>query len=380
MKMTKCCILLFLFFINLNSYALSPVRIDGDGLVKRFDLSGRDGFDGKSGIDAYSTDCSENIRSAGRDGEDGQNGEKGENGRDAIVFYSDLAALNQISLNQRGGLGGDPGLGGRGSIGCNGGISGLDGEDGKPGRQGDKGQVFLVNKEVDFEAESASRLITLGDLAKKPQTLKKHYWTKNYGARAIFKKNSNISNTFYTYNFTESYKVELVWRSDLLFENYAQTRVAISLVDGELDLQNYRGAILDYKITKVGTTFYLEVVDANSEYELKNLTFGKMRNSGEELTLEIKEKYKPGFSVDTRFIISIYAYDESTRQDHFLGQFALPSYLVRKDFRKYTLSIGKLNFAPEYKRKGVKIKTLFSIYRKARMQTRVLALSGIFRI
>ena len=378
--MTKRFFVLFLFILSLNIYGLTPVRIDGDGLVKVFDLSGRDGFDGKSGLDAYSIDCSESRPSIGRDGEDGQDGEKGENGRDAIVFYSEIAALGNISLNQHGGLGGKPGLGGKGSIGCNGGHSGLEGTDGKPGAEGDIGQIFLVSKEVEFETESASRLITLSNLERNSETLTKHYWTKNYGARSIFKRNSKISNTFYTYNYTESYNVKLIWRSELSFENYAQTRIAISLVDGELDLQIYRGAILDYKITKVGTTFYLEVVDANSEYELKNLSFGKMRNSGEDLTLEIKEKYRPSFSVETRFIISIYAYDEITMQDHFLGQFEVPAYLVTKKLRKYTLSIGKLNFPPEYKRKGVKIKTMFSIYRKARMQTRVLALSGLFRI
>ena len=372
--------LIILIFISSYSFGFTPQYIWTNSELQSFDLSGRDGFPGKDGADAFAMDCAPGILLAGRSGEDGRDGEKGENGRDVLIQFDNFSELKLIHLNQSPGKGGSGGKGGLGGQGCNGGDDGPDGIAGLNGSDGFFGRIFLAPKKYKLSKEKTSSLVTLKDLATTELILTRHIWAKLKGAKKLFHSGSQIDNDFYFYEKTNESKIYFNWNSDKEFENYQKTKVAIKLTDRGLEVNSYSGAILVYTIKQIGNDFYLDVLDAKSELQLKNLSLGKIRKSGEKLTLEVKEKYNPGFNIKTDFVISIYEFDDLTRQQYFIGQFALKkSQIVRKD-KVFYLKVGELNFPPEFKRTNVKLQIHLSIYRKARMQTRVLTLKGIFRI
>jgi hypothetical protein len=351
-----------------------------EGSELQYDLSGNDGIDGTDGRNAESIYCADSRVRNGLDGEDGHNGEDGFSGKDAYLYYKNLEDLKLVTLIQNGGKGGLPGAGGQGSFGCNTGLSGTFGENGDYGHNGSYGNIYLLENDFQIQSVRNSSVISLLDLYHGPIVLGRHNWLSSLGAKQLFNTNSNISDEYYLYESTEVFEVRLKWSSLTIIEGLKNTKLAISLVDDQLRIKNYRGAVLDYKISRSENIYTIEVFNATNELEFKNLSFGKLRNSHDELTLEIKEKYRPRMAIETKFIITLYNVTEENQVGELIGQFPIKkkNIIFKNDI--FYLQIGKLNFPAIYKHSGKKLRIHMSIYRKAKKQTRVLSLKGLFKI
>ena len=102
------------------------IKIVVDGKPAAYDLSGTNGEDGEDGTAGRSaSSCQQPYRpeysligaSGGRGGEAG-NGGRGGNGGEATIFYTDIAALQQLEIRNAGGKGGRNGRGAIGGKGC----------------------------------------------------------------------------------------------------------------------------------------------------------------------------------------------------------------------------------------------------------------------
>ena len=102
------------------------IKIVGDGKPSSHDLTGTDGEDGEDATTGRSASrCEQPFRpeyslvgAAGGNGGNGGNGGSGGNGGNALIFYTDLANLQQIEIRNRGGRGGRNGRGASGGHGC----------------------------------------------------------------------------------------------------------------------------------------------------------------------------------------------------------------------------------------------------------------------
>jgi hypothetical protein len=374
-------LILLSFIVSTEIFAnVNTEYIYAEGTDLYYNFSGNDGLDGIDGNDAESIYCADSRSRNGLDGEDGHNGEDGFDGKDAHVYYRNLEDLKKITLIQNGGKGGLPGAGGRGSFGCNHGASGLEGSAGTFGNIGNYGNIYLLENDFQIQSIRSSSVISLLDLYHEPILLGRHNWMSSLGAKKLFNSNSNISDKYFLYESTEMFEVKLKWSSSTLIQGLKNTKLAISLVGDQLRISNYRGAVLDYKVTLSGNVYTVEVFNATSELEFKNLSFGKIRDSHEKLTLEVKEKYRPRMAIETKFIITLYEVTESNYSGELIGQFPIKDKHISFINDTFVLEIGKLNFSSIFKHQGKKLRIHLSIYRKAKMQTRVLSLKGLFKI
>lgn len=345
-----------------------------------FDLSGNHGQDGMDGRAAEEIYCADSKPRVGLDGEDGHDGEAGFNGNDAYVYYRELRDLKNITLYQSGGLGGKPGIGAQGSYGCNGGAHGARGSDGHFGVSGEYGRIFLFKEGFQIDEVRNSQVISLIDLYKSPITLGQHIWKKLDGAKTLFSPNSDILNSYYKYDSTKTYQVKLEWGVDSFISNFKSTKLAISVKKGQLRINNYKGAVLDYNVSLRGNTFVVRILRATAEGALRSLSFGKLRKSHEKLTLEVIEKFTPTKNVKTRFIISLFNMNRGSGYGELIGQYAIkPKHIIFEN-KIFYLNIGSLNFPAVFKIRGSKLRIHMSIYRKMKKQTRVFSIKGLFRI
>ena len=102
------------------------IKIVGDGKPAAYDLSGTIGEDAEDGTSGRSASSCEQpyrpeyslIGASGGRGGDGGNGGRGGNGGNAIIFYTNIAALQQLEIRNAGGKGGRNGRSAVGGKGC----------------------------------------------------------------------------------------------------------------------------------------------------------------------------------------------------------------------------------------------------------------------
>lgn len=371
-------VLAALIFLSTYGFCRQRLSIYPTGEYKTYDLSGTDGADGRDGKDAYALDCSDGVKRAGRYGENGANGEEGSSGGDAYIFFYDYADLKKITLLQKGGRGGNPGKGGFGTAGCLGGLPGYKGMIGHSGADGDYGDIFLIYANQQYMKSDTTRVISLLEFSQEEIILTRPKWSTHLGSRNLFNKKSDINSFYRKYEGTQRFKVVLKWSAKQSVEQMGNTKIAFSMKGQQLHASAYSGSIIDYRIWQEGQVYYFEVLDANSIDEFKNLEFGKMRGSGEDMLLEVTEKFRPRVGLKTRFVVSLY--EVTGKEEHFVDQFNLDKKQVVKKNDTYYLKLGRLNFPAQFKRAGVKLKVHLSVYRSAREQTRVFGLKGLFKI
>ena len=374
--------ILLTLFLSFNLYAETSqhyYEYTASSEPVYLNLMGKDGFIGLDGADAYPIDCKEGEVLNGRDGEDGQNGEPGENGQDILITYSDLSLLKNISLNQAGGKGSAGGQGGAGSAGCFGGKHGEAGKAGLKGHDGSLGHIYLVPDDIQFETEETTQVLSVFEFVRSDVILTEHFWNISSGAKELFAKDSIISDYYYSYKHSKKYYVSINWQASKPIEDFSKTKMAMTIRDEKLDVSVYSGGVLDYYVVRSEDHFELIIYDALLSNQLEALSLGKFKRSGENLTLVVKEKYRPRVSIDTRFVISIYEYISGT-EHRYIGQYEIPDKLVEHIDRNFYLNVGRLNFSPVYKRRKQKLFIYLSIYRKIQDQTRVFGLKGEFKI
>jgi len=104
----------------------SDIKIVGDGKPASHNLTGSIGEDGEDGTAGRSANSCEQpyrpeyslLGALGGNGGNGGNGGRGGNGGNATIFYTDVAALQQIEIRNAGGAGGRNGRGAIAGKGC----------------------------------------------------------------------------------------------------------------------------------------------------------------------------------------------------------------------------------------------------------------------
>ena len=104
----------------------SDIKIVGDGKPASHNLAGTVGEDGEDGTAGRSANSCEQpyrpeyslLGASGGNGGNGGNGGRGGNGGNATIFYTDVAALQQIEIRNAGGAGGRNGRGAIAGKGC----------------------------------------------------------------------------------------------------------------------------------------------------------------------------------------------------------------------------------------------------------------------
>lgn len=370
----------FIFLICLIAFNAHSKELRNLNSPVRLDLRGANGFDGREGRDALPIDCS--IFEApinGINGEDGADGEKGDKGKDLYVYTNDNSKLSLITVNQSGGLGGLGGLGGEGSKGCNGGRPGKDGAKGERGKLGDFGKFYLLPSDFIIPKTNSIKILSLSELESESIILSENTWSENPGLKQLVSKRSVTNDSYYTFSKTTSYKVRLVWNSFQYLNTFFETRFALSLRDGKLELKSYTGGFLEYKIKSTPEGFDVIINKVIAEHRIQNLKLKRIKGSGIDLTLEVRQKFDPDVSVKTRFVISMALLDgrEIADQTEFIE---MPPSLVYKSIDSYFLSIGRLRIPSKFKQKNSKVKITLTVYREVQGQTRARGLEGIFKI
>lgn len=346
----------------------------------KLDLQGANGFDGKEGNNGQKLDCKLfEAPIKGNDGEDGTNGEVGEKGEDLFVYSNEISNLSFITVNQAGGLGGLGGIGGLGSNGCNGGVPGVDGNEGKLGEQGEHGNFYLLASDFKIPKTNNTKILSLTELEAENTVLSENSWNENSGLNQLINPASITKNIYYTFSKTKTYKVRLVWNTSQLLNSFIETKFALSVKDGKLDLKSYTGGFLEYKIESTPSGFDVIINKVIAEHRVQNLRLKRIKGSGIDLTLEVRQKFDPNVAVKTRFVIAM-AIIENRAIVEQTGFYEVPASLVSKSFDRYYLTIGRLRIPDAFKAKGAKIQITLTVYREVQGQTRARGLEGIFKI
>lgn len=372
--------LLLVLFLVICAYPSFGKDIYDLSKATKLNLSGKKGFDGIKGADAPFIDCDQFEGAInGIPGGDGSNGEVGEKGEDAYAYIDDINELSNLTLNQSGGIGGNGGAGGKGSLGCNGGVKGRNGRDGSKGDEGKFGKFYLLPSEFEIPKTNAIRILSLSQLENEGIVLSENTWFSQNGLEKLLNPKSIVRDEYYTFNKTVSYRVELVWDTNQIISDFGDTKFALSLKNGKLDLKSYTGGFLEYSIKKSEQSFFVIIHKVIAEHTVQNLKLKRLKYSGIDLTLEVKQKFDPNVAVKTRFVVSIEKLSNGAESEK-TGFIEIPDTLVTKSIDRYFLTIGRLRMPDSFKRKGVKLKILLTVYREVNGQTRARGLDGIFKI
>ena len=378
--------LIFFLFIFLLQFVVvrpgfSQVEIRDVSVMEYYDLRGDDGFNGRDGFHADAPDCSSGEVLNGHDGQDGRNGENGHSGANVYIYQDKIENLAKLTFDLRGGVGGTGGKGGRGSRGCNGGYPGKKGEDGLSGRSGKFGKIFLLSEDFVIPAENNTKLVYLTELYKQPTKLSENIWKVNTGAKNYFNSNSKISDEYFTYEKKIEYTVAIDWQLPGDIERFDDVKMAINIQDEKLEVKTYTGGLLVYHIERNQNNFVIAIHGVFEEFRFRNLKLKKLRGSGDNLSLEVVEKFSPNSDqVLTKFVLSVKKVSLNNMEHNEARYYEIPNTLVYKEEKSYFINIGKLKFPDKLKAKGVKLKLQLTIYRELPGQTRVQGLEGIFKI
>lgn len=378
--MNKFNLLYTFILLLLPSFSYSEtIRGITDPLV--LNLAGDPGFAGRNGEDAMPVDCSlYQLATDGEDGENGASGEVGEKGEDLYLFENDLSKLSVLTINQSGGVGGAAGVGGLGAQGCHGGVAGQDGSSGDPGKSGALGKLYILKSDFDLPKEKKSIILNLQDFNGLDLNLRENFWQVRPGLKSLVNPNSIVRDSYYTFKKQVSYSIEIVFDQNLLVPDRGiNTRIALSLFNGELTLSSYTGSLLEYTIVKEHNKFIIIIHRLIAEYHLQNLKLKRISSSGVDLKLELRQRNPLSNAVRTSFVISIAILENN----HIISEskfLQVPASLVYKTRNSYFIEIGKLRLPKIYKKKGTMVKIYLSVYREFNKQTRVNGIDGIFRI
>lgn len=344
------------------------------------DLSGPLGFDGVDGEDGLALDCSQfEMIMNGNDGLPGRDGEVGGRGEDLYAFIDNASSLKKLTLDQSGGNAGSGGVGGRGSNGCNGGLRGLDGHKGQSGEDGAMGKFYLLPQNFVIPKTNPTKILSLTQLSEEKIVLSENTWNENEGLKSLLNSSSKVADTYYTFKQTKSFEVKLVWNTNQFVSRFEDTKFALSVHNGKLDLRSYTGGFLEYTILPTSYGFDVIIHKVIAEHTVQSLKLKRIKYSGIDLTLEVRQGFNPRIDVKTRFVISFQRIENSIAVEK-TGFIEISKNLVHKSYDRYFLTIGRLRIPESFKKKGTKLRVLLTVYREVQGQTRARGLDGIFKI
>lgn len=285
---------------------------------------GGDGDDGDDGSRAYS--CRQNCGAysetgaSGGDGGDGGDGGRGGNGGNAVVYFTDIANLRNVTIQAAPGIGGDGGNPGDGSYGCNCSVRSwtarvkekykkdghwhehyvtrrfycTDGRDGRrgsygsDGRNGQMGTVTLVQSAQKLAQSNSTVKVSFGDFALNPQKMSRHLYDRKVGARSLFSASSDIRDDYFLYTNTIHKTVKFKWLSDRPLEMFAELQVSLSLgADGEVAVSLPSNLWFERDVQVTGDVVTVTIKKMFKQAEVGELEMSELVGKGRDLKLVI---------------------------------------------------------------------------------------------
>lgn len=365
----------------------------------RVDSNGSGGKDGTSGTPGQRGRCRNHNRpdsdvqaASGGDGGDGGSGGSGGDGGDVTVYYTNLAHLQNLSINAAGGQGGRGGQGKDGGQGCNcheyswsettctdGNCEtenfsckdGKDGEDGGQGRQGTtgkKGQARIVDRNLlegaQLEDDNPTVEAAIAQLAAAPINLSRNLWQSRTGAQSLFNGGSVVDDTYEAYVGRVERQFQAVWEADYP-EDLASGALNVSIDEaGEIQMTTPEDLWIEGDRTEAdGLTTY-RIQYALLASEAADLAVGKSDGSGEQFSLDVVDLAGKSDVVETRFYVK-YKTKTDDRRARYITQYEddLPADLLSRSYNKFTLDIGQLPINERYLRPGTQARLEVTIMR-----------------
>lgn len=380
-----------------NGQNTDNLTIFADGSPMSVNLAGEDGAAGENGGDGNNAICEEQPQNidynlqgqVGGNGGNGGNGGDGGNGGSLIVYYTNLADLQQVYVNTAGGKGGSPGIGGNGGQGCRcpnpywvvetcsgnpgnanysctttdyictDGADGRRGTDGKQGRDGTEGSLTLINRSEPLPPDQVTATVVMQTLKDWGFTLSRNIWETKTGAAALFAPESILADRYRELATRMENSFLLVWNAPQSFAPFADKVISISLGDeGGIDFSLPEDVWFEATTVEVNNMTQLVVDNAILTSQATQLESSGLLGSGSNLQLNLVDTAQQSDLIATQFSVKY----RVTTSDHrfrpvydytlkYEGDIS-PS-LVSYTDNIFTLSLGALPIDPKYLQSGV---------------------------
>lgn len=324
---------------------------------------GRDGSDGSDAFAcSYSEGHSNEYGADGGAGGDGGDGGNGGRGGDATIFYSDLAELKSITIENQGGYGAPGGRGANPGYGCQcyssswsvqscsttesctttrvcedtgetrtqggrtaparvchdrrvcspvtscstetyscyDGSAGRSGRNGSHGGDGRWGLISLVKDIEELPGQFPSGTFDVTELAREEILLSKRLWKKKTGAKSLFHQSSLIQDSYREYVRLAQRDFRLVWKAQAPVENFIGNKFALSYDGEKLTFKDSGDDFLKYEVQELEDATVVTVTEAFKKDELINLEVAGTNGYGDKLVITVKDKAKLSHLVENK--------------------------------------------------------------------------------
>ncbi len=353
-------------------------------------LQGSDGGDGGIGMNGYpASQCHPPFRpnhdlvgAPGGDGGDGGHGGKGGDGGNPTIYYTDLNALRDISIDSTPGRGGRGSSGGSGAEGCfcreyswlnqrcwtetlpNGqlaqrcdwvrhscynGRRGHSGSRGPDGSDGTLGRATLIQKDSPIESDILDASVYFQNIPQQKTTLAQNLWSSRSGLLQLIGSGSRISDSYTRYEGRKFYPVTYSWNTprelDLFNNQKFEVRVSNNSVIAKphptiwFETRNYTNASGETKID------FTRAVYENEVQNLENYFTG----TGVNTVLVIRDRSSVTDQLNTDIDLHLEA-DTLFNKNLFKG--VVPSHLISKTQSGLEIRIGRMDIKEKYLKSG----------------------------
>ncbi|MDX2100319.1 MAG: hypothetical protein SFW36_21290 [Leptolyngbyaceae cyanobacterium bins.59] len=375
------------------------IRAEGTSL--RLELSGQDGTDGEDGENAENprcgripeeTDRNTNFTAAGGgSGGRGGAGGNGGNGGSVTLYYTNRAHLSQIFIRSQGGQPGRAGRGGLGTAGCRcwrsswtfkrctgtpgssdyrctdttyrctDGIDGANGQSGQVGRMGALGKLTLIPRKDPLPPDTPVVTVPLSDALNRTVSLSRNRWQTLRGAIALLAPGSVVDDEYQEFVDRLEGSFQLVWNNSRIPAEVAGQGVTLTLDDNRQVRANFPEELWveGTATVKDGVTRFA-VANVVRQSEVTKLAVSDFTGRDSALNFSLVDLGGQSTLVNTAFRIRYRADDSIGPFDRF-GSFTtayegeIPPDLVKRDYNRFSLAVGKLPIPARYLQPGVKV-------------------------
>ena len=308
------------------------------------------------------------------------------------MYYTNLAFLQNVSIDATGGRGGRGGQGGHGRDGCNcsesswsktsctdgncetENFSCKDGRDGKDGSQGSRGREGRLGKAriVDQTLLEGGQIkedepvieAAISRLAIAPIELSRNLWEARTGAQSLFNGNSVIDDTYEEYAGRVERQFQVIWDADYPQEQ-ASGSLNVSIDEaGELQIATPETLwIAGEQIEENNLTAY-RIQYALLASEAADLAVGRSDGRGEQFSLDIVDLARKADIIETQFYVK-YETKNNDRRERYITQYegVLPAELVSRNYSKFTLNVGQLPIDKDHLRANTQARLEITVTR-----------------
>ncbi len=447
--MKKFCFLMALCVVTGSSYAFgikgsdgsngSPgvngrngedVSVHASGEKRVFILNGTNGTNGQDadyGSNAYSCSYSEGYGNEyGADGGDGGNGGSGGDGGrggDVVIYYTDIAKLKQITIENQGGYGAFGGRGADGGFGCQchssswslescrteqscstervcedtgttrtqDGVTAparvchdrrtctpvtscttdtyhcSDGSDGSHGRNGSDGvdgrwgQISLVRNLKKLPEQFPSGDFDVLELSTKEILLSKRIWKVKSGATELFSHDSVISDSYREFVRLATKKFKLVWKAESSVEKFKANRFKVSFDGFKVYFKDEGEDFLEYDVTEEEDTVIVTVTKAFKKEEVTKLKVDGTSGYGKNLVISIKDS--AGVSTEVMNKVKLQFVHRSWLMWYVVYDKEVPAHALEITDDEIKIKVGELGILPKAIKRRKKVRFTVKVER-----------------